>query len=457
MSHRSRLAAALVATTAVLTVSTSPVSAASDSGTSRVPSTVRVARKSLNTDAVVAKKLKTTVKKLRAAIKAGASISQIAAEKGTSADLIISAVLDKATALLNAEVAAGRMTQAAADAALAKLKDTFGAIVNKALNAGDHGARGPVDMFDEEKLATLLGITEKQLENELDTGVSLLTVATNHGITQDALVAFLTTEATARIDAAVTAGKITQAQADEMKAAMPAKIEAFINRIEPRTRKPEKHDRAPEPIGDLITKKDVATAIGITEDQLERELKGVSVADVALAHGVAIQTLSDTLNNVAVARIDAAVAAGKITGDQAKPMKDSVPALVNSIINQVRGVKSSVPTVPGAPTTTVPGAAASTVAYLDLKETFFKASAAAIGVSTDTLEKQMKSGVTVLQVAVAKGGNSETLISSLVNAGKERVNKALGDRRINQQQADAYVAGLAGMANGFITTIHHED
>lgn len=455
MSTSRRILTASTVALAVMAVQVPSVSAATDSGTSRVPATLKVSKRTLNTDSVIAKKLGTSVKKLRAAIKSGASISQLAAERGSSADVVLKAVSDKITQMLAAEVSAGRLTQAQADALLTKLTGTFEQVINRALNSSGKGEHGPVDMFDEGKLATLLGITEKQLEDEIDTGASLLSIAVAHGVTQDALVAFLTTEATAKIDAGVTAGKITQTQADEMKAALPARIDAFINRVEPKTKKAKPVERREGP-GDLITKKDVAVAIGITEDQLEREIQGVSVADVALAHGVAISTLSDTLNNVAVAKIAAALTAGKVSPEQAQALRDGVPALVNATINQTRGVKSPAPTTPGTPTTTLPGSA-SVIATLDLKEVFFKSAAAAIKITEDQLEKQMKSGLTVLQIAVAKGATSTTVTDALVEAGKTRVAKAVADGKLSQVQAQAYVSGLGSMVNGFVTTAHHED
>src|SRR5206468_2649785 len=59
-----------------------------------------------------------------------------------------------------------------------------------------------------------------------------------------------------------------------------------------------------------------ATAIGITPQQLRTELAGKSLAQVAQAHGKNVADVATALKNAAHARIDQAVAAGRLTADQ---------------------------------------------------------------------------------------------------------------------------------------------
>jgi AraC-like DNA-binding protein len=443
MKRPSRFAVGLTTAIALIGLNVPAVSAATDAGSTRVPKTIKVGKRTLNTDALISKKLRTSSKKLRSAINGGVSISQLAADKGTSASAILSAIIEKATAMLNAEVAAGRMTQTKADRILSTLSAQVQNMLNRALNSPTHGERGSFDLFKEEKIASLLGISESQLEDELDSGLSLLQVATGHSITQETLVAFLASEATAVIDAALAAGKITAETASQMKISMPAKIEAFINRVEPRSKneKPRYENSGP---GELIKKEDVAAAIGITEDQLEKEVQGVSIADVAAAHAVSVSVLTAKLTTVATARIDAGIAAGKITADQGVALKASLPTQINALITQVRGVREA-PSTPGTATS-----------YLELKETFFRAAATALGISSDTLERQMKAGLSIGQIALVRNVPQSVVITALTAAGTARVTKALAELKITQLQADNYMASMNSLVTGFISSVFHD-
>lgn len=113
-------------------------------------------------------------------------------------------------------------------------------------------------------------------------------------------------------------GTITQAQADKV-------IDAIVA-AQPGGRGP----RVPLPL-DVVAK-----AIGITVETLRSELDGTkSIADVAQAHSVDVQTVIDALVADATTRIDAAVAAGKLTADQAATAKASLNDRVTQRVNNV--------------------------------------------------------------------------------------------------------------------------
>ena len=61
-----------------------------------------------------------------------------------------------------------------------------------------------------------LGVTEAELRETLESGKSLEQVACDRGKSVDGLVDALVDAAKERLDAAVAAGRITRAQADEM-------------------------------------------------------------------------------------------------------------------------------------------------------------------------------------------------------------------------------------------------
>jgi transposase-like protein len=79
-----------------------------------------------------------------------------------------------------------------------------------------------------------------------------------------------------------------------------------------------------------------AKAIGVTPQALRAELKsGKSVAQVAGEHGVSAQTVENAVLSAADARIDQAVAAGKLTSTEAATIKAALPAAVSKAVNHV--------------------------------------------------------------------------------------------------------------------------
>ena len=84
---------------------------------------------------------------------------------------------------------------------------------------------------DASKLADFLGISQDQLKTELRAdNATLASVAQAHGKSRDDLKNFLTTQMKTRLGQAVTAGRLTQAQADQRLAAFTANLDKMIDR-----------------------------------------------------------------------------------------------------------------------------------------------------------------------------------------------------------------------------------
>jgi len=79
--------------------------------------------------------------------------------------------------------------------------------------------------------ASTIGITPKALVAELKSGKSIAQVATEHNVTSDTVVGALTKAADAKVAQAVAAHKLTQAQADKIDAALPARITKLVNHV----------------------------------------------------------------------------------------------------------------------------------------------------------------------------------------------------------------------------------
>src|SRR4051812_39917742 len=83
---------------------------------------------------------------------------------------------------------------------------------------------------DSTKLADFLGITQDQLKAELRAdNATLASVGQAHGKSRDDLKNFLTDQAKAQLDQAVTNGKLTQEQADSMLSALQSGLDTLID------------------------------------------------------------------------------------------------------------------------------------------------------------------------------------------------------------------------------------
>jgi hypothetical protein len=123
-------------------------------------------------------------------------------------------------------VDAGTITQAQADAvkdALAKAKPAF-----PGGRKPDGPFGGPVGK-DPAKIAAALGMTEADLKAGLASGKTLAELATEHGKDPAAIAQIIIDDVNARIDAALSAGRLSQAQADQMKADAKARADDIVN------------------------------------------------------------------------------------------------------------------------------------------------------------------------------------------------------------------------------------
>ena len=173
----------------------------------------------------------------------------------------------------------------------------------------------------------------------------------------------------------------------------------------------------------------IAAATGSPND----ERKAV-IDDAAKQLGVTPAKLSSALKKALENRVDAAVAAGRLTKDQGEALKkriesDDYPALGLGFGLGHRG------------------------GHLD-------AAAAYLGVSQDALRAQLEDGKTLADVAKAtKGKSVDGLVAALVADEKEKLDAAVKAGRLTQAQADAILADATArttdLVNGTFSTEPH--
>ena len=149
---------------------------------------------------------------------AGASAHDRMGEKGQGLSSILTGLVSK-----------GTLTQTQVDAITKALTDARGAA-----KAAHDAARA-----EHIKVITdALGIDEATLKSRVEAGESLATIA---GAKKDALITALVAYETKKIDAAITAGKLTAAQATAMKANLSAHVTAKVEATKGMGKGPKGH------------------------------------------------------------------------------------------------------------------------------------------------------------------------------------------------------------------------
>jgi len=127
----------------------------------------------------------------------------------------------------DAAVEAGRITEEQADALKERLEwsgvPLFGGFGHFGPHFGHFGHVGSL-----EAAAEYLGLSAAELRERLEEA-TLAEIAKDRGKSVGGLTTALVTAAETRIDEAVAAGRLSKEQAAELNAALPDRVEAFVN------------------------------------------------------------------------------------------------------------------------------------------------------------------------------------------------------------------------------------
>ena len=196
--------------------------------------------------AVAAKALGMTEAELTTELQAGKSIADVAKTKDVDINTVIDALYADLKAHIDSEVAAGKHTQAEADAKLADAKTRITQMVNTAglpmrrggHGGGDHGKGGPgmkhgAPRFATENLAKALGLSLDELNTQLQSGKTLAQIAEAQNVSTDKVKDALTSDFTAHLAEEVKSGKHTQAEADAKLTEFTARLDDMLNGVKP--------------------------------------------------------------------------------------------------------------------------------------------------------------------------------------------------------------------------------
>ncbi len=195
--------------------------------------------------AVAAKVLGIDEAALRTELQSGKTIADVAKAKGIDSAKIISAIVDAQKADVAQAVADGKLTQAQADQILADAETHATNHVNSSKlmgpggrgGKGGHGGMGGMGgpMAGDPANAPLtvaakaIGIDEAALRTEMQSGKTIANVAKAKGVDSAKVVSAIVDARKVDVAKAVTDGKLTQAQADQMLANAEARATDLVN------------------------------------------------------------------------------------------------------------------------------------------------------------------------------------------------------------------------------------
>jgi uncharacterized protein YidB (DUF937 family) len=154
-------------------------------------------------------------------------LSKVAANLGIDLSRLQAALKQAQLQTVDEQLQAGRITPEQAQQARDRINQGQGGFGIPGLGHAGPGGRfgGPLAA----EAAAAIGISEEQLRTELQAGKSLAEVAAAHNVSRDVLIQRLVEAETRAIDAAVTAGRLTQAQADQKKANLRDRISQMVD------------------------------------------------------------------------------------------------------------------------------------------------------------------------------------------------------------------------------------
>jgi hypothetical protein len=284
-----------------------------------------------------------------------ALLNGVASKLGVTPEKLRDAISQALDERLDAAVKAGTITQAQADALRARLKAGGGGLLGPGLGRiGPGGPGGPgfhrggmvlLRPQTAQAAAAYLGLSAAQLREQLADGKSLADIAKAQGKTADGLKAAMTAAVKKGLDAAVKAGKLTQAQADERLKELGERIDDAVAgtvRVAPApgARGLPGFGRHPGPRlgrGPFGLRADTLQAaaayLGVSAAQLRAQLgSGKTLADVARANGKTADGLKAAMTAAVKKELDAAVKAGKLTQSQADDVLSSLTQRLDRLI-----------------------------------------------------------------------------------------------------------------------------
>jgi len=271
-------------------------------------------------------------------------LDSVAKHLGVSPQKLKDATKAAAIDQVNADLAAGRITQAQADALKKRIEAGDGVLGGPGgpgfgrgpggpgFPGGGPGLARPAIANEIAAAAKYLGLSEADLRTKLRDGQSLADVAKAQSKDVGGLKTAILDAAKTDLDKAVADKKLTQSQADDIYDALKSHIDDIVDA----NGKLDFGGRGGPHMGFGFGADTAAAAkyLGLDESALRDKLRnGQSLADVAKAQNKDVQGLEDAIVASQKARLDKAVSDKKVTQSQADDILAKLKSHVDDLVN----------------------------------------------------------------------------------------------------------------------------
>lgn len=173
--------------------------------------------------------------------------------------------------------------------------------------------------------AQYLGIQRAELAKDVRSGQTLAQIAGAHGKSVSGLEAAMVAAVKTKLDTAVTTGRLTSAREQQVLARVQKVVGRLVNA-----------KLAARPAAKARLLGVAAKYVGLKPKALVAELKEKSLAEVAAAHGKTVAGLKAALLAPFQARLDKAVAAGRISAADAQARLARISGRLDALIAKTR-------------------------------------------------------------------------------------------------------------------------
>lgn len=274
-------------------------------------------------------------------------LDSVAKHLGVSPQKLKDATKAAAVDQVDADLAAGRITKAQADALKKRIEAGDGVLGGPGFGRGPGpggpgfggpggpGFARPAIANEIAAAAKYLGLSEADLRSKLSDGQSLADLAKAQSKDLEGLKAAILDAAKADLDKAVADKKLTQSQADDIYNGLKSHIDDIVNADV------KLGHRGGGPGFGFGFGADTGAAakyLGLSEAALRQKLRaGQSLADVAKARSKDVQGLEDAIVASQKARLDQAVSDKRLTQSEADDILAKLESHVSDLVNAKPG------------------------------------------------------------------------------------------------------------------------
>ena len=282
-----------------------------------------------------------------------------------------------------------------------------------------------------QRLHDATGLTLEDLQARRDEQITLADIFRENGLDPDAIAAEVKTEITSKIEQAVTDGRLTQEQADQMLEGLDDAIDRALNTPEALRAGMrgliERGRQARQRAAEMLSHSLVGTVAEMTgaepQDIVKEWREAGTLAAVIEAHGLSVDDVVSATEAAITEKVNETVAEGKLSEEQAAQILDGLHDRLTERVN------SALPEVVGQ-------ARERAGELVDMTLVGVIAEMAGVDI------RDLYTPPTLAEIAAQNGVDVDAAVSEAEARITERVNQWVAEGKLTEEQAAQILEGL---------------